>query len=406
MAACPSQSARRAADSAAGGTPHASSAHSGGCAASWRPSSACRASSLRAVSTAWSGASRGARSAQVRVWPRARGRLFVQAAVQHCGDRPGAVERPAGDRVERVLDRGRRSLRAQRLQQGGSGSVGTGGFTQPPPPADLVDRRTVNSRRTPRPASAGLAIEATSCAALNSSSGRSRSSLAMAAARTAFTEPTASRTGSGRLTAPARRLSPAGAAPHPLEAGGRKPWRAAWVVPAGPAAGHDVRGVLLAAAVRPTYSISRFTPADTTRRAMSTSCPGWCTRARLGQLGALLVGTATANWSATSLAPLPPATANCPSRARQAGQRACPDGQPTPPRQCPRSAGPAPGSNPPGSGLPSLSVTLRRPTLACLIRGHGPARASGWLLAPAAGQQVAPAGPRATSVMYRSTASS
>jgi hypothetical protein len=61
----------------------------------------------------------GALRPRPRLAPR-RGRLFVQAAVQHRGDRPGAVERPAGDGVERVLDAAAADLvRAQRLQQSG-----------------------------------------------------------------------------------------------------------------------------------------------------------------------------------------------------------------------------------------------------------------------------------------------
>jgi hypothetical protein len=65
--------------------------------------------------------------------------------VQHRGDRPGAVERPASDGVERVLDPAAADLvRAQRLQQGGPLRVGQVPGERPladPLPDGLVDPR-------------------------------------------------------------------------------------------------------------------------------------------------------------------------------------------------------------------------------------------------------------------------
>jgi hypothetical protein len=89
--------------------------------------------------------------------------------VQHRGDRPGAVQRAAGDGVERVLDAAPADLAgAQRLQQGGPLRVGQvpgerpladslpDGLVDPRddvlPPERLGERQQVTAIRGGRPA--------------------------------------------------------------------------------------------------------------------------------------------------------------------------------------------------------------------------------------------------------------
>ena len=160
MAARRSQSSRSA-PASAGGTPHASSAHGGGLSASWRPSSACRVSSIRVVSDRLRGVLGGPLSPVPRLAPR-RGRFFSQAAVKPAAIDRSPVSGRRGDRVERVLDPAAADLvLAERLQQGGPLRILPVPGVLPvadPLPDDLVDLRDRRATRTPRRAPGGAGV--------------------------------------------------------------------------------------------------------------------------------------------------------------------------------------------------------------------------------------------------------
>jgi len=204
--------------------------------------------------------------------------------MQHRGDRPGAVERPAGDRVERVLDPAAADLvRTQRLQQGGPLRVVQVPGERPladPLPDGLVDPR---DREFP-PERLGERQQVT---AIGGAVLRGLDLLQGGQLRVVLRH------------GPGEHGLPRGPVPHPvrLRRGPRHRQRRGPVtlpeqVPGpldglageglalGPGharrvrrAGHHVRGVLLATAGHAHVEHLRFMPADTTSRAVSTVMP-------------------------------------------------------------------------------------------------------------------------------------